>query len=186
MAPNGEVVWRMPDEIQSATPADVDELARVAAATFPLACPPATAAADITAFVAATLSVQRFGEYLADPGRGVLVARDDGRIIGYAMLVRGVGDDPDVAGSVPARSAVELSKLYVAAGHHGTGAAPGLMRAGIEWAAGGGAEVMWLGVNRENGRAQRFYRKHGFEITGTKTFRLGASLEHDYVMVRPV
>jgi ribosomal protein S18 acetylase RimI-like enzyme len=41
-------------------------------------------------------------------------------------------------------------------------------------------------VNRENGRAQRFYRKHGFEITGTKTFRLGASLEHDYVMVRPV
>jgi ribosomal protein S18 acetylase RimI-like enzyme len=185
MAPNGEVVWRMPDEIQSATPADVDELARVAAATFPLACPPATVAADITAFVAATFSPQRFSEYLADPGRGVLVARDDGRIIGYAMLVRGVGDDPDVAASVPARSAVELSKLYVAADHHGNGAAPGLMQAGIEWAAGGGAEVMWLGVNRENARAQRFYRKHGFEITGTKTFRLGASLEHDYVMVRP-
>jgi ribosomal protein S18 acetylase RimI-like enzyme len=186
MAPNGEVVWRMLDEIQSATPADVDELARVAAATFPLACPPATAAVDITAFVAATFSPQRFSEYLADPGRGVLVARDDGRIIGYAMLVRGIGDDPDVAGSVPALPAVEVSKLYVAAGHHGTDAAPGLMRAGIEWAASGGAEVMWLGVNRENERAQRFYRKHGFAITGTKTFRLGAGVENDYVMVRSV
>ena len=43
---------------------------------------------------------------------------------------------------------------------------------------------MWLGVNQHNQRAQRFYVKHGFSINGTKTFRLGAGVENDYVMVR--
>jgi ribosomal protein S18 acetylase RimI-like enzyme len=45
---------------------------------------------------------------------------------------------------------------------------------------------MWLGVNRANERAQRFYRKHGFEVTGARRFRLGDSDEDDFVMVRPI
>ena len=45
---------------------------------------------------------------------------------------------------------------------------------------------MWLGVNQNNQRAQRFYAKHGFTVNGTKTFRLGTGIENDYVMVRPV
>ena len=49
-----------------------------------------------------------------------------------------------------------------------------------------GARCVWLGVNQENERAQRFYRKHGFEVTGTKTFQLGARTESDYVLVRPL
>ena len=44
---------------------------------------------------------------------------------------------------------------------------------------------MWLGVNQENQRAQRFYAKSDFRVSGTKTFRLGDSVENDYVMVRP-
>ena len=36
-----------------------------------------------------------------------------------------------------------------------------------------------------NERAQRFYAKHGFAVTGTKRFRLGGHWEQDYVMVRP-
>jgi ribosomal protein S18 acetylase RimI-like enzyme len=46
-----------------------------------------------------------------------------------------------------------------------------------------GAACVWLGVNQENVRAQRFYTKSGFGITGTKTFRLGGRIENDYVMV---
>ena len=43
-----------------------------------------------------------------------------------------------------------------------------------------------LGVNQNNQRAQRFYGKHGFTIAGTKTFTVGAALENDFVMVRPL
>ncbi len=44
---------------------------------------------------------------------------------------------------------------------------------------------MWLGVNQHNQRAQRFYRKHGFTVSGTRTFRVGDHVENDYVMIRP-
>lgn len=151
---------------------DADELAAVAALTFPLACPPAVAPEHIASFVDANLSSARFAEYLTDPRRAILTARHDGRIVGYAMLIR--GDDRDV----------ELSKLYLLPGYHGTGAAAALMHKVLATAADWGALRVWLGVNQKNQRAQRFYAKTGFKINGTRTFRLGAHHENDYVMVR--
>ena len=58
------------------------------------------------------------------------------------------------------------------------------MNAAVQNAAQSGASCLRLGVNQETRRAQRFYAKHGFIITGTKTFRLGTGIENDYVMVR--
>jgi ribosomal protein S18 acetylase RimI-like enzyme len=162
------------------------ELAEVAATTFPLACPPAADPAEIAAHIAAHLSARAFAEHLADPDRIVLVAREDGRIVGYAMLVRGVGDDPDVDAAVGPRPAVELSKMYVLATHHRSGAAASLMQSGLDWAEADGAAAVWLGVNQTNQRAQRFYGKHGFAVTGARTFRLGNGTEDDFVMVRTV
>ena len=166
----------MPIAVITARGEDAAELATVAAATFPLACPPSVAAEDIAAFIAAHLSAQRFGAYLADPDRVVLAAREDSRIIGYAMLIRGGGGAPTV----------ELSKMYVLPSRHRSGAATALMQSGIAWASDHGAAMLWLGVNQDNQRAQRFYRKHGFEMAGTRTFRLGTGTEDDFVMVRPL
>lgn len=178
--------YRSAVHVAAAVEGDQVVLATVAAATFPLACPPSAAPEDISTFIAATLSEQRFAEYLTDPNRVVLTAADAGRTVGYAMLIRGVGDDPDIYGSVPQRPAVELSKMYVLPDYHRTGVAAALIRSGIGWAAGSGARAVWLGVNQNNERAQRFYRKHRFEVTGTRRFRLGAVLEDDFVMVRPL
>lgn len=116
---------------------DADELAAVAARTFPLACPPAVAPEHIASFVDANLSSARFAEYLTDPRRAILTARHDGRIVGYAMLIR--GDDRDV----------ELSKLYLLPGYHGTGAAAALMHKVLATAADWGALRVWLGVNQK-------------------------------------
>ncbi|MGE0218138.1 N-acetyltransferase family protein [Mycolicibacterium sp.] len=170
-------------EIDPADPARADELADVAARTFPLACPPSVAPDDVAAFIAENLTATRFGEYLADPDRTVLTATSDGRIIGYAMMIRGVPDD--VAAAVSARPTVELSKIYLLPETHGTGASAALLTAACHRAQSLGAACVWLGVNQKNQRAQRFYSKHGFTVTGTKTFRLGGHIEADYVMVRP-
>lgn len=157
--------------VAPADPADALELAAVAAQTFPLACPPTAPAQDIASFVEANLSVERFAQYLADPDRAVLTAALDGRIIGYTMLIRdAVGD-------------AELSKIYVLPEYHGGGASIALMRRTLATAQRWGAPRVWLGVNQANERAQRFYAKSGFTISGTRTFQLGAHLEHDYVMV---
>jgi ribosomal protein S18 acetylase RimI-like enzyme len=173
--------------VTAAVEADVRELADVAAATFPLACPPSARPDDIAAFIDANLSPDRFSEYLRDPDRGVLVARDDTvgpTILGYAMLIAGVPDNPDVARAVTITPAVELSKIYVLPDSHGGAVSVALIRAGLEFAGARGAAGVWLGVNQQNRRAQRFYAKNGFTVSGTKTFRLGAGLEHDYVMQR--
>ena len=172
--------------VAEAAVTDVDELAAVAAATFPLACPPSSPPDAIAAFVAANLSRERFADYLADPSRTVLAARSGGRIVGYALLVVGVGHDVDVAPAVTIRPAVELSKIYVLLDSHGAGAAAALMTAAVEHAITRGARCLWLGVNQKNERAQRFYSKHGFTVAGTKTFPMGAHIEQDFVLVRPL
>ncbi len=167
-----------------AVEADLTELADVAARTFPLACPPSTAPVDVAAFIAENLSEERFRNYLADTERVVLTARDGHRISGYAMLIRGVAADPDVQRAVPVRPAVELSKMYVLPDAHGAGVSAALMAAALDASRMLDAGCVWLGVNQENQRAQRFYAKQGFTISGTKTFQLGTRVENDYVMVR--
>ncbi|MGV0834670.1 N-acetyltransferase family protein [Mycolicibacterium thermoresistibile] len=174
-----------PVTVQTASGADAAALAEVAGRTFPLACPPSVSPQNIAAFVAEQLSEDRFGDYLHDPDRVVLIARQPG-IIGYAMLIRGAPDDPQVRHAVPARPSVEVSKFYVLPEHHGRGSAAALMTAVREHAENLGAACLWLGVNQHNHRARRFYTKHGFTVAGTRTFRLGGQIEHDYVMVCPL
>jgi ribosomal protein S18 acetylase RimI-like enzyme len=173
-------------DVATAVEADLPELADVAARTFPLACPPSVTPENIAAFIDENLSHARFRDYLTDPDRAVLAAREDGRIAGYVMLIRGVPDDDDVQQAVTLRPAVELSKMYVLPDSHGAGVSAALMTAALQHAADLEAMCVWLGVNQLNQRAQRFYAKHGFAINGTKTFRLGAGIENDYVMVRPL
>ncbi len=176
----------MGTDVGTAADADLAEIADVAARTFPLACPEAVSAGDIAAFIEENLTEQRFRDYCSDPDRVVLVARNGGRIVGYAMLIRGVPDDDDVQQAVTVRPAIELSKMYVLPDSHGAGVSAAMMTAALTSARALDAHAVWLGVNQQNRRAQRFYGKHGFAIAGTKTFRLGTSIENDYVMVRGV
>jgi ribosomal protein S18 acetylase RimI-like enzyme len=172
--------------VVEAEAAMVGEIAAVAARTFPLACPPTMPEDDIAAFIAANLTEAKFATYVEDPERRVFAALDDdGRVVGYAMTVQGVLDDEDVRRAVPDRPAVELSKMYAVPEVHGAGVAAALMQAVLRHADESGARSVWLGVNGKNERAQRFYAKHGFAITGTKNFRVGSQVEDDYVMTRP-
>jgi diamine N-acetyltransferase len=172
--------------VRPATTEDVPALAAVAAATFVLACPPSMSPERVEAFVAEVLSAERFEAYLADPDRHVLLAERPDRALGYAMLVAGEPQDEDVRAAIRRRPTVELSKIYVLPEAHGSGAAALLMVRGLAWAAGAGAAGVWLGVNQQNERAQRFYAKSGFERVGTKRFLVGGVHEDDFVMERPL
>jgi GNAT superfamily N-acetyltransferase len=138
-------------------------------------------AADVDAFVAEHLTAQRFEEYVADAGRAVLVAEDDGTAIGYAMLVHGEPYDADVRAVVRHRPTTELSKIYVLPNAHGGGVAGQLLAAAVAVARELGAAGMWLGTNQANVRAQRFYEKSGFARIGTKRFHVGNRWEDDFV-----
>lgn len=189
--------------IRRATATDAPALADLAALTFPLACPPDSPSHEIAAFIAQNLGPENFAAYLADPHRVLFVAEEPdqqepqqpqlgqegsvpspGRLLAYTMLVDAPPADADVAASVQAADAVEFSKCYAHPDTHGTGLAATIMAASLEWIDSQGRGQTWLGVNSENVRAQKFYRKHGFAIAGSRSFQLGTKTEHDYVMVR--
>jgi ribosomal protein S18 acetylase RimI-like enzyme len=102
------------------------------------------------------------------------------------MINLGEPADADVRGSLRIHPTAELSKCYVLPGHHGEGVAGRLMAESLRAGGEAGAEGMWLGVNEENVRAQRFYGKHGFERVGAKRFLVGDRYEDDWVMERPL
>lgn len=166
--------------IRPAVPVDAAALAAVAAVTFPLACPPHTTEEAKADFIAMHLSEASFDGYLADPDRDLFVA-EDGGVLGYTMLVAGDPTDADVAAAITTRPTIELSKVYVLPDVHGGGVAPALVAASIEAARARGAAAVWLGVNQENGRANRFYEKTGFVQVGTKRFLVGGRYEDDFV-----
>jgi GNAT superfamily N-acetyltransferase len=163
---------------------DAETLSDVAAATFPLACPPDLAAPDIEMFIEEALSDERFGDYLSDPDRTVLKAVADGQIVGYTMLIGAEPGDPVVAEAVDIRPVLEINKMYVLPGHHGAGVSTALMLAALDHARRGGFAGAWLAVNQDNVRAQRFYAKRGFRTVGTRTFMVGTTLCNDYLMQR--
>jgi diamine N-acetyltransferase len=172
----------MTHTIRNATTDDAGRLAGLAAVTFPLACPPGSKPEDIAAHLAGTLSEEHFRGYVADPDITVLVVDAGGELRGYSMLVARPARDCDVESALTVLPSAELSKCYVHPDHHGLGAAAELMRATIASAAATGSAGLWLGVNSENAKAIRFYEKSGFRKVGTKSFKLGTVVEHDFVM----
>lgn len=167
--------------MRQARPSDAAGLHELAAATFPLACPPGTLRRDVDAFVATHLSREKMTGYLADPHRELLLAEVDGTAAGYTMLVFGEPADPEVSAVITVRPTVELSKLYVHSGHHGSGIATRLVEASLGRALRRGSRGIWLGVNQLNDRANAFYEKSGFALVGTKRFLVGSRYEDDFV-----
>ena len=114
----------------------------------------------------------------------LFVAELDDETVGYTMLIVGEPQDADVAAAITARPTAELSKCYVAPGHHGAGIAGMLMAETLDAATERGAVGVWLGVNQENAKAQRFYEKSGFARVGVKRFLVGDRYEDDFVLER--
>ncbi len=168
--------------IRLATRADLDALAELAAATFPLACPPDLPDADQQEFIATNLSAEQFGTHLASPEAEVLVAEAAGKLTGYTLTFDREPYDPLIAKLVTNRPTVELSKCYADPSAHGTGTAGELMTAVLDRAKNRAAASVWLGVNGQNERAQRFYAKHGFAVIGARQFQVGDRIEDDLVL----
>ena len=170
-------------------PGAAQAIATVAAATFPLACPPHSRPDDIAGFIRDNLGADAFARYIESAESEVLAARTpDGDYVGYALVHHRAPTDADVAAVVTAAPASEISKMYVLPDHHAKGRASSpaaaLMSAALQNAKSRGSAIAWLGVNQENVRAQRFYAKMGFTRAGVKTFNLNGSIEHDFVLTQ--
>jgi ribosomal protein S18 acetylase RimI-like enzyme len=164
--------------IRAAGADDAAALALVAQATFLEAYAGLTRVEDMLAHAASQNSADAF---LAALGSGAKVwlaeARGTAAPLGFAMLTPTGFADPQPGD-------VELRRIYVLDRCKGGGLAKALLDTVVTAAA--GSKRLLLGVNRDNQRAQAFYRKHGFAVAGTRTFTVGATTYDDFIYAKPL
>ena len=87
----------------------------------------------------------------------------------------------------PETSVLVLEQLYVGPDHWGAGIADFLIAAVAQHGAKCGATSLELRVNKGNARAQGFYRKRGFTVSGEVLDDIGGGyVMDDFVMAAPV
>jgi diamine N-acetyltransferase len=162
-----------------ASSADSSLLADLGARLFHDTFAPSMDPVDMRNYLAGAFSPDIQAAQLADPTRAVWLAFDEDMAVGYTMLIRD-SRHPSVVAERP----VEAQRIYADQTWHGRGLGARLLdkcyEQGCEWQ----CDVLWLAVWQHNARAIAFYDKHGFTRVGTKTFQLGASLQHDHVMAK--
>jgi diamine N-acetyltransferase len=149
---------------------DAPALARVAQAAFSETFNHYEPAA-LQAYLDAHCGEAFFVRALSDPETIVWIAELKGRAVGYAK-----------AGAVglpvanPARSAMELHRLYILSPAQGQGLGHAFMEKVFAEAARRQARELYAGVWENNTKAQAFYRRYGFEKIG----------EYDYLPIGDV
>ena len=165
--------------IRRATGADAGLLAELGERTFYDTFADSTTPADMAEYLSASFNVEMQAAELADADATFFVAETDGAASGYAKLHAGEAES-----CVTGRHPIELARLYVGREWFGRGVGPALMRACVEEARRAGHLTMWLGVWEHNARAQAFYRKWGFRVTGEHVFPVGSDPQIDLIMER--
>lgn len=133
-------------------------------------------ARDDLAMFLAKFTPEAWAAELADARFAFRIAERDGEPVGYAKLgpvklpVDPVGED------------TELHQLYLLGAAHGSGLGAQLMDWVIDAARRRGAGELFLSVFTENHRAQRFYRRYGFELVGPYHFMVGNQADEDVIM----
>jgi GNAT superfamily N-acetyltransferase len=167
--------------LRPATPADNLLLAEFGAQTFAAAFAADNTPEDMAAYLAASFSPEKQAAELAEPGALFIIAEDDGAPAGYARLRAA----PPPAG-IPGWRPLEIVRFYAHPARIGQGIGAALMQACLEEAARRGCDTLWLDVWEKNPRAIAFYQNWGFTQVGEQNFQLGADLQHDLLMARPV
>jgi ribosomal protein S18 acetylase RimI-like enzyme len=153
----------------------------VGAATFLDTYAPLLPVADILAHTAHQHAAGVYARWLADPACGCWIAEHQPGAAPVGYLIATPPDLP--LADVDGRD-WEIRRIYVLNRFQGMGLGRQLMQAVQEAARATGKRRLLLGVYSRNEPALAFYDRQGFTQAGTRTFRVGASDYHDYILQR--
>lgn len=165
---------------RDATPADGAELDAMAQAIWMETFGESASPENIATYLAYAYGPEgALIRELGDPLRRVHLAIDDGGIVGYTKLI-----PPWLPDAEP--GALQLSQIYVASSHHGSGIARILLDWTIATARTAGATALLLTVWENNHRARNFYLRKGFVHIGDYAFPVGDQVDTDHIMRLPL
>jgi ribosomal protein S18 acetylase RimI-like enzyme len=129
---------------------------------------------DLSAYLADKYSEAIQRREIADAEVRYRLAFEGDQLAGYCMM-----GALDIA--VDAPGALELHRLYVDGHIKGAGVAAALMDDCLAWARAKRASALYLSVWENNHRAQRFYKRYGFEHIGEHKFMVGNTADRDFI-----
>jgi ribosomal protein S18 acetylase RimI-like enzyme len=167
--------------IRRATPADAENLSRLAIETFietfvegfGIPYPPE----DQRFYVETKLAPALYAERISDPAHGMWIAEQEGRAVGF-----GVAGPCGLPHGDVAPADFELKQLYLQRSAQGSGLGRTLLQTVLGWMEARNPQALWLGVWSGNERAQRLYTAAGFEIVGGYQFAVGSWLDDEFIM----
>jgi ribosomal protein S18 acetylase RimI-like enzyme len=162
--------------IRRAVPDDAAAVAEFGRRTFEDAFGASAPPEDVADFLATNYGAAIQRAEIERQDATTLVVESAGELVGYAMVE--VGSNP----AVDLDRQIQLHRLYLDRGLHGSGIASALLAAAQDAARELGGMSMWLSVWDRNERAIAFYRKTGFTIVGTVEFAVGADVQTDHLM----
>ena len=165
--------------VRRGTTEDAAALSKIAAATFVQTFGHLYPPADLQEFLAKTYAVENSRKQLADPAMGVWLAIVDGEPAGF--IVVGPCKLP-VKNLEP--TAGEIQQLYVYSKYHNLHIGSRLMDTALDWLITTGRAPLYVGVWSENHGAQRLYGRYGFEKCGEYGFRVGQTVDHEFILRR--
>lgn len=157
--------------------ADAEVLARIGAETFIETFAHLYDPSDLKDFVEDAYGVVRTRADLDDPAKAAWLVELDGQPIGYATAGPCGLPHPEVT---PACG--ELKRFYFYKAWQNGGRGRGLFAEVMGWLLQDGPRDVWLGVWSENHGAQRFYARQGFEKVGEYGFRVGQTIDREFIL----
>jgi diamine N-acetyltransferase len=136
---------------------------------------------DLLEYLGYTYRPEKIAKSIGKENNVFFLAIADGLPVGFAKIKKHSLND-----EIESVSQMELQKIYVLAGYHGTGAGSALLNAVIDLARQLQPELIWLDTEITNDRAIRFYEKNGFRKYGKNYFRVGTQTFEYHVMTLPV
>ncbi len=164
--------------IRRAGPEDAAVLAEVGRDTFVETFAHLYPPEDLKAFLSASYSPAAFAWFLGAEAHGLWLAESNGRAVGYAQAGPCALPHPEVT---PACG--ELKRLYVRRETQGSGLGGRLLQTSLDWLAAPGRRL-WIGVWSQNHGAQRLYARHGFQRVGGYQFKVGNTLDDEFILSR--
>lgn len=171
----------MPEPIlRRATPADAEALSEIGASTFVETFGHLYPADDLKAFLDEAYGLERTAKDLADPGKAAWLVELDGAAIGYAQAGACELPHPQVTAACG-----ELKRFYFRKAWQNRGFGRSLFDATMAWLQDAGPRDVWIGVWSQNLGAQRFYLRQGFAKVGEYGFRVGRTVDQEFILRRP-
>lgn len=155
----------------------LEKLKQISRQTFFEAFSSQNSEEDMRSYLDFAFSDEKLSTELKETQSEFYFAKYREEIIGYLKINFGSAQT-----DIKDQHAIELERIYLLNNFQGKGIGKMLLNLAIRIANDHKMKYLWLGVWEKNEQAIQFYKRNGFEIFDSHTFKIGNDVQMDHLM----